>query len=125
VAWAVDFRHDVREQKDVYALIKAARVFVFPSAREGFGIAVLEALACGVPVVTTSAPDNLAQHLAARSRHGTVCDPTAPAIAEAVMRVLADDSLPEASDGSADDDSWLADYSWDAVIDRVRAALQI
>ncbi len=64
---AVEFRHDVREQKQVYELVKAAKVFVFPSAREGFGIAVLEALACGIPVITTSAPDNLAQHLVART----------------------------------------------------------
>ena len=73
----VDFRHDVWEQKDVYALMKAARVAVFPTTREGFGIAVLEAIACGLPVVTTSAPDNLAQYLVARSSTGVVCAPTA------------------------------------------------
>jgi glycosyltransferase involved in cell wall biosynthesis len=121
---AVDFRHDVREQKEVYALIKAAKVFVFPSAREGFGIAVLEALACGVPVVTTSAPDNLAQHLVARSPHGTICDSTASAIADAVKLLLADRGSPTGGD-SVDDDSWLADYGWDAMTDRVIRALQI
>ena len=121
---AVDFRHNVGEQKEVYALIKAAKVFVFPSAREGFGIAVLEAMACGVPVVTTSAPDNLAQHLVVRSPHGTVCDPTAPAIAEAVRIVLTDhSSLASAELG--DDDSWLADYDWDVMTDLVARALQI
>jgi hypothetical protein len=55
----------------------------------GFGIAVLEALACGVPVVTTSAPDNLARHLVARSVHGTICDSSAPAIAAAIKVLLA------------------------------------
>jgi len=60
---AVEFRPDVREQKDVFALLKAAKVAVFPSSREGFGIVALEAITCGVPVVTTSAPDNLAQLL--------------------------------------------------------------
>ena len=124
VEWAVDFRHDVREQKEVYALVKAAKVFVFPSAREGFGIAVLEALACGVPVVTTSAPDNLAQHLVARSPRGTICDSTASAIADAVKLLLADDGSPTGED-SGDDDSWLADYGWDAMTDRVITALQI
>ena len=80
----IDFRHDVWEQKDVYALMKAARVAVFPTTtREGFGIAVLEAIACGLPVVTTSAPDNLAQYLVAQSSSGIVCAPTAEAIADA------------------------------------------
>jgi glycosyltransferase involved in cell wall biosynthesis len=123
VDWAVDFRHDVREQKEVYSLVKAAKAFVFPSAREGFGIAVLEALACGVPVVTTSAPDNLAQHLVARSPHGTICDPTASAIAVAVRKLL--ESGGRASEGSGEDDLWLADYGWDAMTERVISALQI
>jgi glycosyltransferase involved in cell wall biosynthesis len=121
---AVDFRHDVREQKEVYALVKAARVFVFPSAREGFGIAVLEALACGVPVLTTSAPDNLAQQLVARSPHGTICDSTASAIADAVKLLLADRRLPTGA-SSRDDDAWLADYGWDVMTERIARALRI
>ena len=121
---AVEFRHDVREQKEIYELVKAAKVFVLPSAREGFGIAVLEALACGVAVVTTSAPDNLAQHLVARSAHGTICDSTAPAIAEAVKTVLANGGSPTAED-SGGDESWLTAYGWDVMTDRVIRVLQI
>lgn len=117
---AVEFRHDVREQKQVYELVKAAKVFVFPSAREGFGIAVLEALACGIPVITTSAPDNLAQHLVARSPSGIVCDSAPSAIAQAVKSLLEDRS-PVASD----DGAWLAEYNWDAMTDQVITALQI
>jgi glycosyltransferase involved in cell wall biosynthesis len=115
---AVEFRHDISEQKDVYALMKAARVFVFPSAREGFGIAVLEALACGLPVVTTSAPDNLAQHLARRSSRSIVCDPSAPAIAAAAKRLLAEQD-PQV------DEPWLGEYSWEAAARRVAEALAI
>ena len=121
---AIDFRHDVHEQKDLYALVKAARVAVFPSAREGFGIAVLEAIACGVPVVTTLAPDNLAQHLVERSAAGVVCDPSAGAIAAAVKRVLAD-SGAQSGDGPERDQAWLAEHSWDAVTDQVARVLQI
>ncbi len=38
---------------DLPALYSAADVFAFPSLYEGFGIPVLEAMACGTPVVTT------------------------------------------------------------------------
>ena len=110
----------MREQKDLYALVKAAKVAVFPSEREGFGAAVLEALACEVPVVTTSAPDNLSQHLAARSARGYVCEPSAAALADTMQSVLAQ---PTAQADVVD--AWLADYSWDTVASTVRKALAI
>ena len=71
-------------------LMKAANAFVTQSAREGFGIAVLEALACGPAVVTASAPDNLAQHLAVRSSRSIVCDPSAPGVVAAMKQKLAE-----------------------------------
>ena len=121
---AVDFRPDVREQKDVYSLVKAARVAVFPSAREGFGIAALEAIACGVPVITTSAPDNLAQYLVEQSALGVVCDSSATAIASAVRKVLEDPGT-SGRGGHEKDQSWLAQYSWGAVTGQVAQALKI
>jgi glycosyltransferase involved in cell wall biosynthesis len=123
VAHAVDFRHDVGEQKEVYSLLKASRVSVFPSAREGFGIAVLEALACGVPVVTTSAPANLARHLVTRSWQGSVCEASATAIAQAVKAWLITDPRQPDSDRTRRDDDWLDEYSWEAITERVAGAL--
>ena len=37
-------------------LVAAADVFAFPSVKEGFGLAAMEALAAGVPVVTRDLP---------------------------------------------------------------------
>jgi glycosyltransferase involved in cell wall biosynthesis len=114
---AVEFRYDVREQKELYTLVKGAKLFVSLSTREGFGIAVLEAIACGVRVLTTSASDNLAQHLVAKYSRGIVCEPTLDAVTAAVQSSLigADDSL------SYDDrtDRWIADYDWGAMTDRI------
>ena len=119
IADLVEFRHDVTEQKDVYSLLKAARVCAFPTAREGFGIAVLEALACGVPVITTSSPDNLAQYLVARSARGGVCEPTVDSLANSLRSVLGGDGLevgrPEA---------WLSEYSWDAAAAKIAQVLE-
>lgn len=43
------------DEEDKPVLYRNAETFVFPSSREGFGLGVLEALACGTPVVTTTA----------------------------------------------------------------------
>ena len=48
------------DDEDVSALYSAAEMFVFPSLYEGFGIPVLEAMKCGLPVIcsnTSSLPE--------------------------------------------------------------------
>jgi len=39
-----------------FGIMKSSKVFVFPSHEEGFGIAILEAMACGLPVVSWDLP---------------------------------------------------------------------
>ncbi|HAG82604.1 MAG TPA: glycoside hydrolase, partial [Cyanobacteria bacterium UBA12227] len=73
-------------QSEVAQLMRVCNVFVLTSAYEGLPIVVLEALACGTPVVTTRCGEtpNL---LSARS--GLVCQERTPtAIADALRQVL-------------------------------------
>lgn len=43
------------DDKDLPAIYSLADVFIFPSLYEGFGLPVMEAMACGTPVVTSNA----------------------------------------------------------------------
>ncbi|KKQ78830.1 MAG: Glycosyl transferase group 1 [Parcubacteria group bacterium GW2011_GWC2_38_7] len=41
-------------EKDLPVLMNQAKVFVYPSLYEGFGLPVIEAMACGAPVITSN-----------------------------------------------------------------------
>ena len=40
--------------EDLPVIFNLAEIFLFPSLREGFGIPIIEAMACGVPVITSN-----------------------------------------------------------------------
>jgi glycosyltransferase involved in cell wall biosynthesis len=77
-------------EDELPALYNAAAVFVFPSLYEGFGLPVLEAMACGTPVVTsnaTSLPEVVGDAAI------TVDPNSSEAIATAIQSVLEDPRL--------------------------------
>ena len=45
---------DYVSQEDLVAIYCGCRVFVYPSLYEGFGLPILEAMACGAPVITSN-----------------------------------------------------------------------
>ena len=76
--------------EDLRTLYNAADLLVFPSLYEGFGIPVLEAQACGTPVVAS----NAAALPEAVGDAGMLIDPYDPeAIADGIRTVLSDEEL--------------------------------
>ena len=79
-------------EEDRPKLMSAAEVFVFPSFFEGFGMPVVEAQACGTPVIasnTTSLPEAVGDG-------GVLVDPkNISQLAEALEEVLSSGSLRE------------------------------
>lgn len=72
------------------ALYSGAEAFLFPSFAEGFGLPVLEAMACGCPVVTS----NRSSLPEVAGSAAQLCDPTDDdAIGEALAAVLKDKEL--------------------------------
>jgi glycosyltransferase involved in cell wall biosynthesis len=68
----------------VESLLRAADLFVLPSREEGMSIALLEAMALGLPAVATAIPGNLA--LIEDGQHGRLASPgDATALARAIL----------------------------------------
>jgi len=96
---------------DVRALHCRADAFVFPSLYEGFGLPPLEALACGAPVVCSSA-SSLPEVV---GEAGLLFDPTDPlALAESLGQVLTDSELRE--DLRRRGPIQAAAFRWDATV---------
>lgn len=86
----VEFRFNVTEEEK-RTLLKSTRALILPSPVEGFGIVVLEANACGTPVVASSGvPESVVRHEYNGLRYpfGDIS-----ALAQSIIQVLKDDRL--------------------------------
>jgi glycosyltransferase involved in cell wall biosynthesis len=69
--------------------LRSATCLILPSVREGYGMVVIEAAACGTPSVVSPAPDNAAVELVHDGVNGFVARGSGPAeLAKAIVRVV-------------------------------------
>jgi glycosyltransferase involved in cell wall biosynthesis len=100
------------DERDKEALLRRCELFVFPSAYEGFGLPVLEALAHGTPVLASDR-GSLAE-VAGPAKVLASLDPDG--IAEGVVDALADDAWR--ADVRQTGPAWAARFSWDTSVER-------
>jgi glycosyltransferase involved in cell wall biosynthesis len=85
----IEFIEHIEDHSQLYALMKSSRVFAFPSTREGFGIVVLEANACGLPVITTDYHQNAARYLIKEGLNGKAISLSKENLANAIDAYMA------------------------------------
>jgi glycosyltransferase involved in cell wall biosynthesis len=84
----IHFKGHLEKDTEVFSYMKSASVLVLPSLREGFGIVVVEANACGIPVVTVSHRQNAARDLVTNGFNGFVCDISEQDMAQKILSAL-------------------------------------
>jgi len=99
---------------DLPAIYSQCNAFLYPSLRESFGIPILEAMACGVPVITsnTSSMPEVAGDAA------LIIDPFKPEeITAAMTRIIADTNLRKELTGRGINRA--AGFSWRSMAEQV------
>ncbi|WMW24385.1 glycosyltransferase family 4 protein [Methanolobus sediminis] len=107
---------DFMEYEELLGRIKASKVLVLPSSREGFGIVVVEAFACGTPVVTVKAKRNAAQYLI-NSSCGCVVELEPDAIADSIKKILQNNSIHQDMSRAAVEKS--KNYNWNNIVPKL------
>jgi glycosyltransferase involved in cell wall biosynthesis len=100
-----------------YALMKSSKVLVLPSVREGFGLVALEALAAGIPVVTTCHENNATKDLVRDKVNGCLATATAKDLREKIDYVL--DMRAQMRPGEG-----IEQYDWDVAASRYEKILE-
>ncbi|MGV8176030.1 MAG: glycosyltransferase family 4 protein [Methanothrix sp.] len=77
----------LEDHNDALSRIKSSRIFVSPSTREGFGMAALEANACGIPVVSVEHKMNAVMDLIDMDT-GLICRPAEKSLSDAICQLL-------------------------------------
>jgi len=73
------------EAQDLPPLIKGAAIFLFPTLYEGFGLPILEAMACGTPVITS----DIEPHREVAGGAAALVDPYNPqSLADKIAEIL-------------------------------------
>lgn len=83
----------LKDLTDVYQKMKSAKVFVLSSLLEGFGIVVVEANACGLPVVVIKHRWNASQELIDHGQNGLISEGNPEDLADNIKKILLDDDL--------------------------------
>ncbi len=114
----VDCPGFLTDQEEIIASMKSSRVFVLPSEREGFGIAAVEAIACGCIVITLDHPRNAARdHILPGCGFLTPPDPSR--LAGIILQAL--DMTPDQTAM----DAYAAEHDWDRIVDLLESRYRI
>ena len=110
---------DIEGDTQVLSLIKSSRVLALPSLREGLGLVVVEANACGIPVVVANHPNSAATDLVVEGYNGVTCQLSAADLAEKILAVI-DRSQPWDSACR----EFAQKYDWEPIVDTLEKTYQ-
>jgi glycosyltransferase involved in cell wall biosynthesis len=123
IAGRVVFRGHVKSSEEVWRELGRARIAVQPSAREGFGLFPLEAMAAGLPVVYCGSPESAVGELVRDGVEGVAVAADAFALATVLAALLAPAGEDERRRLGRNAAARAALFDWDEIAARFEAIL--
>lgn len=121
VAELIEFTGRLEAIEDVWRAVASAELAVQPSAREGFGMFPLEAMALGTPVVHCASPDSAVSEVVRDGREGRQVAADARSLAAGIEALLEDEGrraeMAEAALERA------RGFRWSAIAERAEALM--
>ncbi|HXO28394.1 MAG TPA: glycosyltransferase family 4 protein [Thermoanaerobaculia bacterium] len=121
IAGRVVFCGHVKSSEEVWRELGRARLAVQPSAREGFGLFPLEAMAAGLPVVYCGSPESAVGELVRDGVEGLAVAAEPRALAAALAALLAPAGEAERRRLGRNAEARAAHYDWDEIAGSIEA----
>ncbi|MBU3907035.1 MAG: glycosyltransferase family 4 protein [Nanoarchaeota archaeon] len=110
----VAFTGFLKKQEDVYKEMKSSKIFVLPSLLEGFGIVVVEAMACGLPTIVVNNEMSASKELISdRYKNQLIVKNNPRSLAIAIKELLKNENLRKQI--NKEDKKNLQKFDWNCI----------
>lgn len=111
------FLGEIKDRKRVFEIMKESKVFVLPSYLEGFPLVIVEANACGLPLIITNHKWNGAKSYVDNMKNGIIVGCDEESFAFAMKKLVLDDKLRERMSKYGTEKA--KRYDWDEITKKV------
>jgi len=113
----VTFFGFIERDEDVYSYMKASKIFVLPSLREGFPNTILEANSCGLPAIIVRHKNNASVAVVKDRYNGFILNFSPEEIAKKIIYLLQDENARDKLSRNALEFAKM--YDWDVIVDKI------
>jgi len=108
-----EFLGEIKEKSEIFKYLKSSKIFVLPSILEGFPLTIVEANACGLPVITTKTRHNNTKEYITDNENGFSANADPENFSLSISKLLKDSNLlKKMSETGA---KKAKNFSWDSI----------
>lgn len=113
----IEIKGKINDRKEIFRNLKASKIFVLPSRLEGFPLTIIEANACGIPVITTKTEwNNVEEYLNNNGESGIIAKESVEGLSSQIEKLLTNKKLREKMGKNGYEKA--KNYDWDKIAEQ-------